>query len=380
MSFAENPLNYDEAMLPASFVRHPDGIYSDAQRKWQGIPAIERTAKGRLYVGFYSGGVSEQPGNFVLLVRSDDDGKAFSAPILAVVPPTPRTRCFDQCLWMDPKGVFHLFWAQSYHFMDGRLGVWESLCEDPDADEPVFSAPRRIANGLMMNKPIVLSTGEWLLTCSIYEGICSTENTIPEERFSNVYISRDEGRTYTLAGHSAYADRAVDEHMNVELKDGSVWMLIRAHHGIGQSFSYDKGMTWTEAEDSGLGGPCSRFCLRRLKSGRILLINHHDFTGRNNLKAMLSEDEGKTWKGFLMIDGRPDVSYPDMTEDDCGNLYITYDRERYGAREILLAKVTEADILAGRLVTPTSRLRQVVNRAAGESVPYTVWKEDPAND
>ena len=67
-----------------------------------------------------------------------------------------------------------------------------------------------------------------------------------------------------------------------------------------------------------------------------------------------------------MIDERRDVSYPDCTEDENGNLYIIYDRERYDAKEILMAKVTEEDILAGRLVTPTSRLKVVLNRATGE--------------
>ena len=372
--------NFSESLLPASLIYHPGKEYSDAERKWQGIPGIERTKNGRLYAAFYSGGVTEQPGNFVLLVKSDDDGETFSAPILAVVPPTPQVRCFDECLWIDPKGVFHLFWAQSYHFLDGRIGVWEALCEDPDADEPVFSAPRRIANGIMMNKPIVLSSGEWLLTCGIYEGITEKEIMIPEERFSNVYISRDEGKTFTLAGHTDYEDRLIDEHMNIERKDGSVWMLIRARHGIGQAFSYDKGMTWSKAEDSGLGGPCSRFCIRRLKSGRMLLVNHHNFQGRNNLKAMLSEDEGKTWKGYLMLDERQNVSYPDMTEDDSGNLYITYDYDRCGAREILLAKITEEDILAGTLVTPTSFLRRLINRAGGESVTFSVWQDTPKKD
>jgi len=103
-----------------------------------------------------------------------------------------------------------------------------------------------------------------------------------------------------------------------------------------------------------------------------LLVNHHDFVvqdenkgvsghGRNNLKAMLSDD-GKTWKGFLMIDERENVSYPDVTEDDKGNIYIIYDRERYTEREILMAKITEYDVTAGKLVNPESKLRVLVNK------------------
>lgn len=368
--------NYEEALLPAALIYRPSGVYNDNRRLWQGIPGIERTKGGRIFVGFYSGTPTEAPGNYVLLVYSDDDGASFSAPELAVLPPTQNVRCFDECLWIDPQGKLHLYWAQSYGFLDGRIGVWESVCDLPDAKEPKFSAPRRLANGIMMNKPIVLSTGEGLMTCSIYKN-CITPRTadsvlptktlsFPEEMYSNVYISKDEGKTFFLGGHSDYEDRLIDEHMCIEKKDGSVWMLIRARHGIGESTSYDKGFTWENTKDSGLGGPCARFCIRRLKSGKMLLVNHHDFNGRNNLKAMVSEDEGKTWRGFLLLDERSPVTYPDVTEDENGNIYVVYDFERYRAREILMAKINEADILAGKIVTPTSYLKRLVNRATGD--------------
>ena len=55
--------------------------YDSAHRLWQGIPSVERTAKGRIFVSFYSGGETEQLGNYALLVVSDDGGKTFSEPI-----------------------------------------------------------------------------------------------------------------------------------------------------------------------------------------------------------------------------------------------------------------------------------------------------------
>ena len=150
-------------------------------------------------------------------------------------------------------------------------------------------------------------------------------------------------------------------------------MLIRTTYGIGISRSFDGGRTWSEGEDSTLGGPCSRFFIRRLRSGRILLINHFGFKGRSHLHAMLSEDDGKTFPYKLLLDERRHVSYPDATEASDGSIYITYDRERGGflhsldevyrnAREILIARITEEDILAGELVSPTSRLQTVVSK------------------
>ena len=75
---------------------------------------------------------------------------------------------------------------------------------------------------------------------------------------------------------------------------------------------------------------------------------------------MLSDDDEKTWSDGPLLDERNNVSYPDMTEDEHGRLTIVYDREWYSAREILMASVTEENILAGRLVSPESFLKQVV--------------------
>lgn len=365
----------DEALLAANIVYEPSGKnhkekYDDAKREFQGIPGVERTKGGKLYYTFYSGTQGEGSGNFVMLYRSETSVPAEICtegfrPILVIEAPTEMTRTFDPCLWMDDLGRLWLFYAQSYTHIDGRFGVWAIRCDDPDAEKPVFTEPRRLANGIMMNKPIVLENGNWLLCCSIWNVYPSPYNNLPEEQYSNVYMSDDKGQTFRLIGHADYINRSTDENMAVQLSDGRLWMLIRAKTGIGQAFSADGGYTWEGESDSGLGGPSSRFCLRKLKSGNLLLINHHDFRGRNNLKAMLSRDDGKTWEGYLLLDERNDVSYPDMTEDENGNLYIAYDYNRTKEKELYLAIITEEDILAGKLVKKTSRLRVLVNKATG---------------
>ena len=50
--------------------------------------------------------------------------------------------------------------------------------------------------------------------------------------------------------------------------------------------------------------------------------------------------------------------------DENGRIWIVYDRERYSAREILLASVTEEDILAGTIVSEDSFLKQVIGNGA----------------
>ncbi len=373
----------NDALLPAVFHYNPvqtdpDSRFANENRKFQGIPAIEKTHGGCFYAAFYGGMTCEESGNFVVVLRSKDPHRHFGQPWLVVEAPTPECRTFDPCLWMDPLGRLWLFYTQSYTYIDGRLGVWAAVCTTPDADEPRFSPPRRIANGVMMNKPTVLSTGEWLLCCAIWCDELSDLNDLSEERFSNVYCSADNGETFTRIGYTDYADRSTDEPMIVEKKDGQLWMLIRGKHGIGQGFSDDKGYTWHDVGFSGIANPCSRFHIRRLPSGRLLLVNHKHFygqntekvvvgSGRNNLTAMLSDDDGRTWTEGLLLDERSDVSYPDAAIDAAGRIWIIYDRERYAAREILLASVTEEDILTGTIVSEGSFLKQVIGNGTKNS-------------
>jgi hypothetical protein len=77
---------------------------------------------------------------------------------------------------------------------------------------------------------------------------------------------------------------------------------------------------------------------------------------------MLSEDEGRTWYGHLVLDERSAVSYPDGIEDSDGRCYIIYDRDRSQAKEILMAVFTEGDVEAGKPISKLSRLKQVVDR------------------
>jgi hypothetical protein len=75
------------------------------------------------------------------------------------------------------------------------------------------------------------------------------------------------------------------------------------------------GRTWEPGRPSRLSGNNSRFFIRRLRSGNLLLVNHLTCGVRANLAAMLSKDDGETWLvSSLMLDERTGVSYPDGVE------------------------------------------------------------------
>ena len=117
-----------------------------------------------------------------------------------------------------------------------------------------------------------------------------------------------------------------------------------------------------EGKPTTIATPHSRFFIRRLASGNLLLVNHYKFTGRSHLTAQLSTDDGATWNDGLLLDERSGVSYPDGVQDKDGLIWITYDRDRGGAGEILLAKFKEEDVAAGKNVSGAVSLKQVVNK------------------
>ena len=361
--------------------------FSTEKRLWQGIPSIEVTRGGRIFLTYYSGGVKEEIGNYCILSKSDD-GEHFEDIAITY---KESFRCYDPCLWIDPLGRLWFTWG-----IAPDHAVWASICDDPDAKELQWSEPRLIGREVMMNKPTVLTSGEWLFPIAIwnrveiaggYNGVVDAagKQSMLTERLAFAYKSVDNGDTFEIIGGSNVPQRSFDEHMILELNDGRLAMYVRTKYGIGVSYSYDRGKTWTKGEDSGLRGPCSRFFIRRLKSGRVLLINHFNYVGRSHLTAMLSDDDGKTWPYKLLLDERANVSYPDAKEADDGYIYITYDRERgafldslekayASAREILLAKITEEDIIAGKIESESGYLKKVAMKlgkyAFEESNPY----------
>ena len=349
----------DAALQPPVINLTPGTQYQSQSRTWQGIPGIERARNGRLWATWYTGGSGEGPDNYVVLVTSDDDGLNWTQPVVVIDPPG-RVRAYDPAIWIDPQGRMWLFWAQSEGWYDGRVGVWTIRCDDPTGPVPAWTTPRRISDGIMMNKPTVLFDGTWLLPVALWNRPPFREDMTPY-RLSSVLASTDQGQSFEWRGGADVPNRSCDEHMVLERNSGMLWMLVRRHDGVGESFSIDGGRSWSPGRKADIAGPGSRFFIRRLRSGRVLLINHFNFSGRSNMTALLSEDDGRTWQGALLLDERKGVSYPDATETLDGVIYAVHDCDRHGEREIIMSIFTEEDILAGKSVSPGSRLHNVID-------------------
>lgn len=98
----------------------------------------------------------------------------------------------------------------------------------------------------------------------------------------------------------------------IELNDGRVWMLIRTQTGqLYESFSTN-GADWSEAKPSTFFSSNSPAFPVRLPDGRLVLFWNNAlppprhgkvivYGGRDALHAAISDDDGKTWKGFREV-------------------------------------------------------------------------------
>lgn len=192
----------------------------------------------------------------------------------------------------------------------------------------------------------------------------------------SVMYSDDDGKTWKRSssvlrtGGSGFESGA-SEPTVVELPDGKLWMLIRAQTGfLWESFSTDRGQTWTPATESVLPSSNSPATALKLKNGEIAIAwnNHVDSNyARQSLVIGLTRD-GKTFSGLREIDSTdftddptasiPHATYAYLSEMKDGKLAVSYNKGNWSrhnrptlaiiGKEWILAKQDEANFQNGR--------------------------------
>jgi len=318
--------------------------YTSESRKFTGIPSLAVSSGGRMWAVWYAGKTSGEDLNNYVVVSTSGDGGKFWEEVLVIDPDGEGpVRAFDPEVWMDPNGQLWIFWAQAIGHVGTVAGVWSLTIDNPNDAIPNWTKPRRLTNGIMMCKPIVLSSGEWILPASTWR---FTDNS------AKAIVSTDDGQSWRERGAVNVPEkfRSFDEHTIIEKKNGDLWMLVRTTYGIGESFSSDKGFNWSPLVPSKIQHTTSRFFIRRLNSGNLLLVKHGPIDmriGRSHIMAFVSKDDGYSWSNGLLLDERPGVSYPDGQQTSDGNIYITYDYSRTGTQYVLFTSFTEDDINMG---------------------------------
>ena len=318
--------------------------YASANRKFTGIPSLAISPGGQLWAVWYAGITpAEDYNNYVVVAKSGDKGESWQE-ILVIDPDGPgQARAFDPQVWVDPDGQLWVFWAQHvYRDSTRNTSLWAVSTPDPDAAEPIWSAPRKVSNGVMMGKPVVLSNQEWALPLSF----CHLK-----QETAKIVVSSARGNSWAVRGAVDVPEniRNHDEHAIIERKDGTLWMLVRTRYGIGESTSKDWGKTWSLLSPSAIQNPSARFFVRRLQSGNMLLVKNGPVnrqTKRSHLMAFVSTDDGRSWSKGLLLYEKGNVSYPDGQQAENGEIFITFDYNRTKDKIIFMTSFSEEDILS----------------------------------
>lgn len=224
------------------------------------VPDDGKRGFGRLWNCVVGGG--DNANAYFLLNWSDDGGLSWTDTKFVIDPhggyPGIPRRTIVGNLWTAPDGKLWLFFDQSVSYFDGMSSNWCSVCGNPLDDNPEWSRPVHIGFGCSLQRPTVMSTGEWVLPVSLWDRKRITDARFSEAhhdldgvRGAHCFVSVDEGATWEDRSFLNTESPRFDEHCFVELKNEAdpsapVWWVTArsASSEIQQAFSYDRGRTW----------------------------------------------------------------------------------------------------------------------------------------
>ncbi len=289
---------------------------------------------------------------------SHDAGKSWSEPLPVRVGEGHSVGAPKMSV--TAEGTFVL----AYMNMAENVWEWDSKAKEMSAQSrlPVY-ALRSSDGGKTWSDPVRIFGGR---AGALTDIITTRQNTVvlpitgyrrePSRAVQFVMVTADDGSTWTqriidIGGHGHH-DGAMEPTM-VELNDGRLWMLIRTTHDwFYERFSSDGGLTWTEPVQTEISSSSSPGMLRRLASGRLVLVwNRVRPEGmsepewstqplarrgggfairpsswhREEVSLAFCSDDGRTWSKPVVIARQKNgwLSYPRLFEPAPGEIKLS---------------------------------------------------------
>ncbi len=150
--------------------------------------------------------------------------------------------------------------------------------------------------------------------------------------FSLIAITDDGGATWTTS-EPLVSEGGVQPAL-VRRRDGVIAAYMRDNGPPPKRVLYaessDDGATWTAVRDTGIPNPGSSVEVIGLRNGMWLMVTNDTERGRHSLVAMLSDDEGKSWKWrrHIELDKREkdagSFHYPSAIQTGDGFIHVAY--------------------------------------------------------
>ncbi len=300
---------------------------------------VVETEPGKLlfaYTHFYMDGEDWGAGD-IMAKRSEDDGESWSAPFLLRANEagcnSGRLGFFRQRPMVQGISLLPGLLAMTY--VNVNFGIPSELMMATSVDGGRSWSPGRPVrpHGQSVDKflggrnatPLTLRDGRILLPVYMNPGdlcmsffIFSDDNGGSWQRSLESICVPLRDHNGTIYGYSHFEEPTV-----AELRDGRLLCFGRTRLGqLFQSFSTDRGLTWSEAQPSGLASSNSPAILRTIPTtGDLVCVWNQvsgreidDHLGRMRISCAVSKDDGKTWENFKNLESLDDagrVAAPD---------------------------------------------------------------------
>ena len=322
---------------------------NSAEPHIEATPTVAVSTKGRIFVSFI-GNDGERAG-----ILSSKDGKNSFCAVAEIVGDGEEK--VEACrLWIDPLGRLWVMWS---YLPSAR--TFCRVCADPDADVLEWGEERELDFGTLLSCPLVAKDGSWLFMSAV--SIKEIRERFGSEKKRGMYVHRstDEGKTFEQIS-KIFANSCWFDAMALIEKGDKLVAYTRTNYGVGKFISADRGENFRAEADSGYGAESARLAFAILPSKHTLMINSGNFApdGSRCLAAMLSLTDGMAYHGIMCLEaGRVNTSNPDFcTFGDM--IYTVYVRAAGNKNELIFARYTESDVLAGEARSENSKLGIVI--------------------
>jgi predicted neuraminidase len=280
-----------------------------------------------IVAAYFAGHREGHPSVGIWLSRKVGKGRddKWSAPVEVAnghQPSGERFPSWNPVLYQPPTGPLLLFYK-----VGPSPRTWWGLLRTSDDQGLSWSSPQRLPDdfcGPVRAKPVLLDDGR--LLCG-----ASTEHTGWR---AHMEWTPDLGKTWvqTAALNDGKSFPAIQPTI-LTFPDDSLSILCRSNDHLLQSWSTDKGRTWTPLERSMLPNPSAGTDVVTLRDGRQLLVYNHSTrkTGGRSFLNVAVSDDGKIWKAALKLEdgttvtgGKASGSYPAAIQASSGLVHITY--------------------------------------------------------
>lgn len=316
------------------------------------FPDIVRLHDGDLLAVYRESSAHVAQDGRIMLVRSDDGGRHWTQPVVAVDSPLDErdpkiTQLRDGTVLID-------YFISDWSITPNESGREVAVVRSTDGGRH-FSDPVRVGDWIHGTTPTsgwrashgpILQLPNGDLLAPVYAGWGSkpTSNAI-------VVRSTDGGRTWPVASETVIAaadDVAFQEPVLTLLPDGQIVAFVRTNIGWGYvTRSHDNGRTWTAPQKTDI--PASSHHLLQLPTGAVLLtygdLSKKYTTGRPTVGRLIVNP----WKAW---DQQPPATHERLLYDSGVNGGPTSDQ----------ANPSSAEVGPGRFITLTydTYKRQIV--------------------